>query len=613
MKHLSHTLAFVALTLAVASCSDDSNNNNEPTDAGPDVVEADTSEDADAGPTDDADAQDSGDTEDTGDDADITCTPRTQCSADECGTVDDGCGGPLDCGVACNCVDGEPQGTSCGECGVGSYQCAPGETGQGTCAAPDLPGLDESSTDAECEASLVYVDPLASQGGEGEKSTPYTNYMNAVQDATAGQILLLTSDAEYTSGLVVNDGVSHIGGFESGTWAFNPDAPSVVNTSASLNGPTIGVDAENITQQTVLAHFDIKTEAAGSGQSTYGVVAVDADALELRNVTVAPGDAGDGRRGSSGDDGADGGDGTSGSSGLFNGIARGGQNPSCPSAEGGSGGNGAMNPNQISGAPTPGEDSPGGAAGGSAGTAGTDAEKAGEDGENGMNVTTMGTDGTGGLLEGQLVDNRWAPGGDGEDGGDGVPGIGGGGGGGSWHGPQYCTEADGDIKYYAGAKAASGGAGGCGGEGGQGGQAGGASFGLLLIRSDISVVNSSITAGNAGDGGDGGRGGVGGLGGTGGTGVGGGEVDGGSCDPPKSNDNMSYAFFSGDGGDGSDGTPGGAGGGGAGGVSYGTYCEGAAPTIDPSSTISAGTAGAAGAGPGNPGEAGEALDQKGCQ
>lgn len=618
MKPIAHTLIFAALALCITACSDDSpSDNNTSVDVGTDTSTADIYTDADAQTdpdTSDADALGTPDADastDSGRDADTTCTPRTQCTADECGTVDDGCGGTLDCGVACNCIDGEPQGARCGECDVASYRCAPGETSLGTCDAPDLPVLDENSTEAECEAALVYVDPMASYGGEGERYAPYTNYGTAVQHASAGQILLLTSDAEYTSGLKIKDGVSHIGGFESGTWAFNAAAPSAVTKSGSRN-PVIGVQANDITQQTVLAHFEVKTEAATSGNSTYGIVAVDADGLELQHVSITPGDAGDGRAGGRGEAGSNGGKGAAGSAALIAAVPRGGINSNCPEAIGGAGGEGALNPTQISGPPTAGSNSPRGGVGGAAGSSGSDADNAGKDGEDGMMVTETGSNGAGGVSGGQLVDNRWVPADDGESGGSGAHGIGGGGGGGSWHGPQYCTEADGDIKSYAGGKGGGGGAGGCGGEGGDGGRAGAASFGLLLIRSDITIVDTSITAGNAGAGGDGGGGGAGGIGNSGGQGTSGGEVDGTTCDPAIRADSMQYDYSSGTGGDGSDGAPGGYGGGGAGGVSYGIYCENAAPTLSASSTVSAGAAGAPGGGPGNPGAPGEAVDTKNC-
>jgi hypothetical protein len=604
------------LTVALAACSDGSdgnNSNNDSEDAGGDAVEdvlEDTKDDTgeDAGDTDQPDTDDAGDTQEDAD----TCTPRTECGPDECGTVDDGCGGTLDCGIPCNCIDGESQGVSCGECGVGTYQCAPGETGEGTCASPDLPGLDDASTDAECEDALIYVDGSLSMIGEGTKASPYRRYRDATEAAEPGDIVLLANAEEYST-LIIEDGVSTIGGFDGETWAFDPTRPTVVNRqTVSTSDHQYAVFARDITQQTVLAHLDLQTEDGSINDSTYGLVAIDADDLELRHLNIAPGRAGDGDDGNSGFDGRDGGVGARSSRTFVEVRPPGGDNTQCPSANGGDGGEGALYTDPFTGQPTAGLPAASGASGGAAGMDGTNTDKAGKDGEDGEAVPTTAADGSGGVFVKSIQDDLWLPGGAGEDGEAGEDGHGGGGGGGSWHGPQYCTATNGDPVYYQGIKGSGGGAGGCGGGGGEGGDAGGGSFGLFLVRSTVRVADSSIAAGDAGNGGPGGAGGFAGLGGSGGDRGTGGPVDGTLCDPTQQSGSIDFAFNGGAGGDGSDGANGGAGGGGAGGASYGVFCEDSTPTVDANTTVSAGTAGTGGAGPGNPGEDGEAADFEGC-
>ncbi len=615
MKYIS--FAVCAIVIATAGCNDNTNGNNQTDDVGADTIsDAATDGRTDTSP-DTGDAADGRDTTgdaadgDTREDAD-TCTPRTECDPSECGTVDDGCGGTIDCGVPCNCIDGESQGVSCGECGVGTYQCAPGETGEGTCASPDLPGLDDASTDTECEDALIYVDGSLSMIGEGTKASPYRRYRDATDAAEPGDIVLLANSEEYST-LLIEDGVSTIGGFDGETWAFDPASPTVVNRQTlTARDHQYAVFARDITQQTVLAHLDLQTEDGSINDSTYGLVAIDADELEIRHLNIAPGRAGDGDDGNSGFDGRDGGVGGRGTGSFIVGRPSSGTNQQCPSANGGDGGEGALVTDPFTGQPTAGLPAASGASGGAAGIDGTNVDKAGKDGGNGASVTTTASDGSGGVLVKSLQDDLWLPGGEGQDGEAGEDGHGGGGGGGSWHGPQFCTSASGDPVYYLGIKGAGGGAGGCGGAGGEGGDAGGGSFGLFLVRSTVRVSESSIAAGDAGNGGPGGGGGFGGLGGSGGDSGTGGPVDGTLCDPTQQSGGTTYAFNGGAGGDGSDGANGGAGGGGAGGVSYGVFCETSTPTIDAATTVSAGVAGTGGAGPGNPGEDGEAAEFEGC-
>jgi hypothetical protein len=94
-----------------------------------DVADEDTSDASDASDT--SDTSDSeGDTSDTEEDADA-CTPRTTCEDMECGDVDDGCGGTIDCGecpectAPTDCTAGDNVDPSC-EAGACEYACATG-------------------------------------------------------------------------------------------------------------------------------------------------------------------------------------------------------------------------------------------------------------------------------------------------------------------------------------------------------------------------------------------------------------------------------------------------------------------------------------------------------
>jgi hypothetical protein len=131
----------------------------------------------------------------------------------------------------------------------------------------------------------------------------------------------------------------------------------------------------------------------------------------------------------------------------------------------------------------------------------------------------------------------------------------------------------------------SGGCGGCGGSGGGAGGNGGSSFALLTFSSDVSVEDSTLTAGTGGTGGKGGKGQDGQFRGP---------AGGGACN----------------GGDGGHGAGGGGGGGGAGGDSAAIAYVGKAPTqtntmLKHGTEGPSGDGGGGGASTGNPGKAGD--------
>lgn len=95
--------------------------------------------------TDASDAEeDAGDAEDTQEDVD-SCTPKTTCSSDECGTVDDGCGGTLECG-------------ECPEC-ESAADCEAGANVNASC--------DNGSCAFACETDFVDIDGDLGSNGNG--------------------------------------------------------------------------------------------------------------------------------------------------------------------------------------------------------------------------------------------------------------------------------------------------------------------------------------------------------------------------------------------------------------------------------------------------------------
>jgi hypothetical protein len=182
----------------------------------------------------------------------------------------------------------------------------------------------------------------------------------------------------------------------------------------------------------------------------------------------------------------------------------------------------------------------------------------------------------------------------------GRPGDGGGGGGGG--GGQVNNQPVGSCACIlcvggSGNGGGGGGGGGAGGSGGLGGEPGGASIGIFARNKTVTVVASTITAGDGAPGGNGGAGGLGGLGGAGGSG-------GSVC--------LSEVGRGGDGGAGGRGGAGGVGGGGRGGHSLGTFSEfNGTVFLNFSSSATAGAAGpGGGSAPGGAGDPGESASER---
>jgi hypothetical protein len=227
---------------------------------------------------------------------------------------------------------------------------------------------------------------------------------------------------------------------------------------------------------------------------------------------------------------------------------------------------------------------------GGAGAVGMSADgQPGRDGTNGA----PGIDASGGQSIGSIIGATYLPA-DGANGTRGDPGNGGGGGGGGGGGDDNCD------SY--GSSGGGGGGGAEGGSGGTGGGGGGGSFGLLLLDSNVSVLDTRIASGNGGLGGAGGMGRTGGTGGPRGEGGpygGGDEQDDGGDGAP--------------GGRGGNGGRGGHGGGGGGGPSIAVYSAGSGSASIKNGVLIADAGGAGGQSPANSGTTGESLQTRGVR
>jgi len=440
-----------------------------------------------------------------------------------------------------------------------------------------------------CEG--VYVAKNGNDTASGTKGAPLrTIAMGIAKAGATSQKAVFVRAGSYNEQIVMSPGVTVYGGFDE-TWT---RSPSVVT---EIVGASPVVKFEAITVATAIDTFTIKADdATVLGDSSYAVLAVNSQLVELRDVTI---DAGIGAAGTDGTNGVNGANGTAGlagnpgverSSGLLcdsNPVPLGGQPGT--SACGRTGGVGGQ----------PGVGGSGGNAGGTAisgvtpGGAGAPGESQnGSVGNNGFNGFNGGG-GAGGLAAGTFNGTRYEPS-NGTNGGDGGVGNGGGGGGGGGGGTTDCDST--------GSSGGGGGGGGCAGTGGTGGGGGGGSFGVIAVDSSVVIRSSTVTANRGGAGGRGGTAGSGGIGGAGGAGG----PYGGSAEQ----DDGGFGAAGGRGGNGGNGGPGG---GGGGGPSAAVVCVGAASINVPQTMLVAGTGGAGGTSPANAGATGTSTNAIGCQ
>lgn len=546
------------------------------------------------------------------------CVPKVTCGQEECGVVDDGCGGTLECEKPCRCEDGAAQEASCGTCGLGEIVCEANETGDGRCQSPEVPGLDAGADGTQCSDTLIFVDRAVGESRDrGTRAEPYRSLSAALAAAQSGQAIILGRQVDYSrdGGFELKAGVSVIGGFSGAPeFARRADQKPTLFGRANVGEDVFGLRAESVDEETVVADVRVRTEdvvaePASSPVSNYGVWVVDSEGLVLVDVDVEAGAAGAGVAGEAGDVGGQPAQAPAEPTLGQLEATEGGKNFQCPVANGGNGGRGGfITNNGIVVEPNPGDVAAGDRGNQNAGEAGTASSKSGGNGSPGA-PGQKGADGRGGEPGGSLFDGLWVAEGRGEDGANGGPGVGGAGGGGAW------TESCGGSgpPYYYGPNGGAGGAGGCGGTAGTGGAPGGGSFGLFLVDSTIQTAKSVFRGGRGGSGGAGGEGGAGGPGASGsqGTDVTSAQSTSAACENPHT-----LTFGSGDGGAGGDGGRGGHGAGGAGGVSYGAFCMNASLAEGADVVFEAGDGGAGGAAAassGNVGLEGETASKKGCE
>ena len=577
------------------------------------------------------------------------CTATLACSAGMCGTMDDGCGGVINCGL-CACDDGSDSGdTSCGPCGLGKKVCKSGSMGAATCSIEDLEafGLPGTPTQEQCAQSLVFVESGA-QGGRGTKEKPYGSWDEAAAVVTSGQIVVMANGAEFTGSLRLVDGVHILGGIarDGETW-IKDDARTRIKVAPASDDPTVGILAKGLAKETLLSGLDLEIlDAQGSAMVTHvGIMVWGEGRITLADSKVTVGQPNSGMNGTDGKSGVAGGAGTDGTPGLTGIIPDrvgwnevrpdagvGGMNLLCQ-ASGGAGGRGGGHTKGYVGSPgssfiPPESGQPGlglqGANGGAASpgdplVAGQNGGR-GQDGSMGMAGSAVPASnpfweviGEGGPNERLSWRYEYA-------GGNGVlgPHGGGGGGGGGQSLYTYLTTAfqDGLLYWSWGPSAGGGAAGGCGGEPGTGGGVGGSAFGAVVQQGTLSLIGSEILAKVGGRGGDGGTGGVGGVGGVGGSGARYTLIyprvsDGSAGDVIQTT--AAQLAKAGDGGDGGKGGKGGPGAGGTGGASVGVYCSGTGGIVtDESSSVRGEGAAPGGASQGNTGASGLYKDRLGC-
>ena len=553
-----------------------------------------------------------------------TCVPITQCSAQMCGKIDDGCGGMLECNP-CACKDGQPLMKQCGACGLGTVVCQ--QNDQGSCQMPELGGLELPQG---CEGVLFV-------GNDPEQANAYPTLSEALQntDENTVALLLASGDHDYNETLELassSKGISLVGGFDpANDWAHStdPSARSVVKVkdeSDTTSGQRlIGLSVNKAQRPVVVAYVNIELEGLPftfqEVRDMYGFYANGSKGLRLEEVDIVVPDAPSGMDGLDGIDGADGKDGKdAGPAYTYSNfptfgrseIGEGGKSTGCLSA----GGDGGFGAHAIGSGAGPslveaqdGKDGSKGLARG--GDGGNLLSKSGENGKSLTEQEPNGKDGKGATAANLIASGYWRlDGGNGEDGTKGKDGLGGGGGGGgSWNDAQGSGYNFKD-RDSPGGSGGGGGAGGCGGTEGKGGRFGGSSFGLFLFQSPlVQLKNVKIAAGAGGDGGNGGQASLGGLGGKGGLGA--------TALFFMLNASTSEVLDAkgGNGGKGSDGGSGGYGGGGAGGSSFGIYCSASSIVNEGTVNASSGKAGAGGkAGAAiSVGAAGMAEDIQGCE
>jgi hypothetical protein len=434
----------------------------------------------------------------------------------------------------------------------------------------DLPDL--TFEDTNCDgidgdiAKAVFVSGSTGDDAfSGTKDFPKKTINAAVTVAKAAGKDVYATAGPYNELVDAETGVGIYGGYVPVTFARTRSEATAITAAPQA------VLADN-DQGVVLQLLTLNGVAPlGSGQSAYGLRAINGARIALRGVTSNGGDARTGPVGTSfsrpatplrPDSGQCGSDfasrGPRGTGGNLGGL---GGEGGFGDAVSGTSGTGGLGPS-----------------GGSLGPAGG----VNENGDPGGGATAPGAfNGHGGNATFSLTSAgaTWAGSSNSTGGSDGSAGSGGGGGGGS--GGAFADLGIIEIRAD-GAGGGGGGGGGFGGAGGTRGLSGGGSFGAYLADATLVAAESTLTGGKGGNGGNGGNGAPGGFGGPGGFGA----IFCGTS---------AFVFLEGgDGGNGSAGGNGGNGGGGAGGPSAGVFRTGAGAvytSLGSSETASAASAG----------------------
>ena len=428
----------------------------------------------------------------------------------------------------------------------------------------------------------IWVAESGSPTNPGTREAPLASIqagIDAADNAGNGADVYVAAGS-YAETLTLRSRVSLYGGFDPADWSRDVDAHRPL-----VSGAAVAVRGEASNDLTVEGLEILAADAAGTGESSVGVLLKESTGVRLaRNVIVsgAGTQGAAGAKGGNGDRGDDGGRGSD-AKAFCSGTAGGGGGVDY--RDGGRGGNGGA---LGSHGGSDGE----GTYGGSGGGGGSSGSKNGGGGGDATQSGSSGTEGSAGAAFGGLGANGYDPNAAvGGTGGKGGTGWGGGGGGGAYGYVGVC-----------GGSGGGGGGAGEGGDGGTGGKGGGASIGVLILGQTVAeVADNDISTGAGGTGGTGGTAGSGGGGGSGGSG---GTR---SCEWPFGSPCSGYG---GDGGDGSRGGRGGYGGGGGGGPSAGVVEDAAATATLSGNVFTLGQGGAGGFSWGNAGQPGETVEHK---
>lgn len=378
----------------------------------------------------------------------------------------------------------------------------------------DLP--DGDHTDSDCDgidgtiSASVFVSPSGDDLATGTQAAPVRSVARGIELAVAdsGRDDVLIAAGTYLEAVALVEGVHLHGGYEL-NWTRTATAVTTLRADLPLTADEVSA----LTRVTGL-HF-VSNAATTPGASSIAGRVRGSDGVSLEQVVLEAGAVAEGAapapalaRSADADDGDTGGDG-----GLVHvnspPPARGvGGVSTCSCVNGGAGGYPSLSASPRVGLPGQTLDGAG-CINGAPGSVGGVVGMPGADGARGDGGSTG--------VEGSFHADGYTP----LPGGAGTNGSAAGGGSGGGGSTSFLCDVSNQINVFGGA-GGGGGAGGCGGAGGVGGAGGGASIGLLVVASDITLVDVRITsssggAGGAGQGGqDGGLGGGGGSGGVGG-------------------------------------------------------------------------------------------------